>query len=108
MGGIVASLEDLGTTTLVAIGILVVVQLTLVVLALVSLVRRPASAVRGPKWLWVLIIVFGELVGPIVYFAVARAPEQVDVGRTEASTTPKQAESVADVLYGPRTEEDDS
>lgn len=104
----VENLEGLGTTTLVLLGVLIVVQLTLMVLALVSLVRRSATAVRGPKWLWAVVIVFGEIVGPIVYFAVARAPEQVDVARSDVSTTATQAESVADVLYGRRTGEGDS
>ncbi len=102
------NLGGLGTTTLVAIGILVAAQLTLMVLALVSLVRRPATAVRGPKWLWAIIIVFGELVGPIVYFAVARAPEQVDVVRSQAAPASGPADSVADVLYGPKDGKDDS
>ena len=95
-----SALEGLSTTTLIGIAVLVIAQLTLMVSALVSLVRRPATAVRGPKWLWALIIVFGELIGPILYFALARAPEQVDVAASGSASVSQRTESVADVLYG--------
>jgi hypothetical protein len=45
-------------------------QLILMVAALVDLAKRERT--RGPKWMWVLIIVLGELIGPIVYFIVGR------------------------------------
>ncbi|MFD0619859.1 PLD nuclease N-terminal domain-containing protein [Paenibacillus sp. GCM10027629] len=40
------------------------------VTALTSLYK--ADATRGPKWMWVLIIVFGQILGPILYFVVGR------------------------------------
>lgn len=46
------------------------VQLALIVFALFDLARRPKT--RGPKWMWVLIILFINLIGPIVYFIVGR------------------------------------
>jgi DMSO reductase anchor subunit len=52
---------------------LLLIQLTLMVVALADLSRR--KKIRGPKWLWVLIIIFGELVGPIIYFVVGREEE---------------------------------
>ena len=48
----------------------VVIQLALMVFALVDLGRRERT--RGPKWVWVLVIVFGELLGPIVYLVFGR------------------------------------
>jgi hypothetical protein len=36
----------------------------------VDVLRREKT--RGPKWLWILIIIFGELIGPIVYFVIGR------------------------------------
>ncbi|MFO7662771.1 MAG: PLD nuclease N-terminal domain-containing protein [Chloroflexota bacterium] len=48
-------------------------QLTLMVLALFDLVRRPAT--NGPKWLWVLIIVLVNMIGPIIYFLAGRREE---------------------------------
>jgi drug/metabolite transporter (DMT)-like permease len=49
---------------------LVLLQLTLMIVALVDLIRRERT--NGPKWLWVLIIVLGELIGPIIYFIFGR------------------------------------
>ena len=47
-----------------------IIQLGLVIAALIDLARRPAT--RGPKWLWVAIILFINFIGPIVYFLVGR------------------------------------
>jgi DMSO reductase anchor subunit len=52
---------------------LLLIQLALMVFALIDLGKRQVT--RGPKWMWVLIIVFGELLGPIVYFVVGRPEE---------------------------------
>jgi hypothetical protein len=50
---------------------LVLLQLTLMIVALVDLIRREKT--RGlPKWAWGLVIVLGELIGPIVYFIFGR------------------------------------
>ena len=100
MDGLTTTFEELSTGLLVGIGVLVLLQLTLMVAALVSVLRRPAESLRGPKWLWILVIIFGELVGPILYFALARKPEQVDIAPVAVAETPQRAESVADVLYG--------
>ena len=45
-------------------------QLALIVVALIDLARRERT--RGPKWVWVLIIVLINFIGPIVYFVVGR------------------------------------
>lgn len=49
---------------------LFLVQLALIVFALFDLARREQT--RGPKWMWVLIILFINLIGPIVYFVIGR------------------------------------
>lgn len=49
---------------------LVLLQLILMIVALVDLSKREKT--RGPKWLWVIIIILGELIGPIVYFVIGR------------------------------------
>ncbi len=49
---------------------LVLLQLILMVVALVDLARREKT--RGPKWMWAIIIVLGELIGPILYLLVGR------------------------------------
>jgi DMSO reductase anchor subunit len=49
---------------------LVLLQLTLMIVALVDLIRREKT--RGPKWIWMIVIIFGELIGPIIYFIFGR------------------------------------
>jgi hypothetical protein len=50
-----------------------IIQLGLIIAALIDLLRRERT--RGPKWLWVLIILFINFIGPIVYFVFGRAEE---------------------------------
>jgi hypothetical protein len=49
---------------------ILLIQLALVIAALVDLIRREKT--KGPKWLWVLIILFFNMIGPILYFVVGR------------------------------------
>ena len=52
---------------------LILIQLALMIAALVDVAKREKT--RGPKWMWVLIIIFGELLGPIIYFVLGRPEE---------------------------------
>ena len=52
---------------------LVLVQLVLMVTALVDLSKRQET--RGPRWIWLLVIIFGEILGPVVYFVWGRKEE---------------------------------
>lgn len=45
-------------------------QLGLAIFCLIDLARR--SRTKGPKWMWAIIIIFGELVGPLVYLLIGR------------------------------------
>jgi uncharacterized membrane protein YhaH (DUF805 family) len=47
-----------------------IIQLILIVVAVIDLVKREHT--RGPKWMWALIILFVNFIGPIVYFIVGR------------------------------------
>ncbi len=49
---------------------LLLLELALIILGLRDLALR--ANVRGPKWLWVIIIVFVSLFGPVAYFLVGR------------------------------------
>jgi len=49
---------------------LIFIQLLLIVVALRDLSRQPVT--RGPRWMWVLIIIFINLIGPIAYFVLGR------------------------------------
>jgi hypothetical protein len=65
---------DLGQILAIAVP-LIAIQLALLVIALRDLLR-PERRVRGnSKLLWGIVIVLGELIGPLVYFAVGREPE---------------------------------
>ena len=52
---------------------LLIVQLILIVVGLIDLSKRQKT--RGPKWMWVLIILLGEIGGPLVYFIFGRGEE---------------------------------
>src|SRR5450830_1342509 len=72
-------LSTLPVGVLVALGVLVVVQLSLDVIALVDLYRRPAArVVSGNKWIWLAVILLVSLLGAILYLLVGRM-------RTEAA-----------------------
>jgi len=52
---------------------LVLLQLGLMVYCLVDLSRRENT--RGPKWMWVVLIVLGELIGPLLYLVLGRVED---------------------------------
>ncbi|REE85394.1 phospholipase D-like protein [Paenibacillus taihuensis] len=49
---------------------LAIVQFILMIIAIVVCAR--AEQTRGPKWMWILIIIFGNLLGSIIFFLVGR------------------------------------
>jgi hypothetical protein len=49
---------------------IIILQLLLIVVALRDLINRERT--NGPKWLWVVVILFGEIFGPIIYLLVGR------------------------------------
>jgi Phospholipase_D-nuclease N-terminal len=49
---------------------LLIIQLALIIAALIDLWRREKT--KGPKWVWLLAILFINYIGPILYFAVGR------------------------------------
>ena len=52
---------------------LLLLQVALLIFALVDLSHREKT--RGPKWLWAVVIVLGEILGPVLYFLVGREEE---------------------------------
>jgi hypothetical protein len=49
---------------------IILIQVALMIFALVDLVRRERT--NGPKWMWALIIIFTNFIGPVVYLFVGR------------------------------------
>ncbi|MCK4831894.1 MAG: PLDc_N domain-containing protein [Anaerolineales bacterium] len=41
--------------------------------ALLDMRKRPAT--KGPRWLWIVIILFVNTIGPIAYFVIGREDE---------------------------------
>ena len=49
---------------------IIVIQLILLVIAVIDLVRIEKT--NGPKWMWAIIILLGNLIGSILYFVIGR------------------------------------
>lgn len=49
---------------------LLILQFILLVVALLDLIKRPET--NGPKWVWLLVIVLINLIGPVLYFVFGR------------------------------------
>ena len=83
---------------------IIVLQVATQAYALVDLARR--DAVRGgKKWVWALVIAFGNLPGAIAYLAAGRTPPEVDVpgaGSGASTAGGDAAHRAVDALYGSR------
>jgi len=65
--------SDLKTEQVIALLLpLVVIQLGLIIAALYDLEKEERHVRGGSKLVWVLIIVFINVIGPIVYFMAGR------------------------------------
>ncbi|MBX9972635.1 PLD nuclease N-terminal domain-containing protein [Cytobacillus firmus] len=49
---------------------IIIIQLILIAVAIIDLVKIEKA--NGPKWVWALIILFINLLGPIIYFIFGR------------------------------------
>ncbi len=49
---------------------IIVIQAILLVVALVDLIRIEKT--NGPKWLWAVVILVVNIIGPILYFVIGR------------------------------------
>lgn len=58
------------TTIILALLPVIIIQLILMFFALTDLIRNPKP--NGPKWVWGLVIVVINIIGPILYFAIGR------------------------------------
>ncbi|MBU8907536.1 PLD nuclease N-terminal domain-containing protein [Desertibacillus haloalkaliphilus] len=63
-------IEVIETIDLAVLLPFIVIQLLLLVIALIDWFR--VEETNGPKWLWLLIIVFVNMIGPILYFIIGR------------------------------------
>jgi ABC-2 type transport system ATP-binding protein len=73
-------LDGLSPQLLLLIVPLVVLQLGLMAFAIVDLLRDDRAVRGGSKPAWAVVIVFVNLIGPILYFLVGRLDAPVDAG----------------------------
>jgi hypothetical protein len=97
---------ELSPGLVVLIGAVVVVQVGLLVAALVDLLRRPDEAVTGGRrWVWVVVVVLVQTIGPLVYFAAGRRPRPVADPQPARPASPEDpARRTVELLYGPPEE----
>ncbi|WP_246055205.1 PLD nuclease N-terminal domain-containing protein [Pseudalkalibacillus caeni] len=48
----------------------IILEFILMIVALVDVIKSDDT--NGPKWLWVLVILFIGFLGPILYFVIGR------------------------------------
>ncbi len=61
---------DIPSNLLLLLIPVVIIELGLMIIALRDLVKRERT--RGPKWLWALVIVVLNILGPIAYLLFGR------------------------------------
>ncbi|MFC4388852.1 PLD nuclease N-terminal domain-containing protein [Gracilibacillus marinus] len=61
------------TEMLPIIAPILIIQFILMIVAIISLVKTEAT--NGPKWLWAIIIVVVNIIGPVLYFIIGRRQE---------------------------------
>jgi hypothetical protein len=61
----------------IALLVILALQVSLQVFALVDLARRPAVR-GGRKWVWAVVIIAVSLLGAILYLAIGRTPDAVE------------------------------
>ena len=63
-------MEQLANINWALIAPLIIVQVILAIVALIDIARIHAT--NGPKWVWVLVVIVINTIGPIVYFIFGR------------------------------------
>ncbi len=100
MNALSRAFGNLPAAALVAIGVLVAIQLALQLFSLIDLARRPRVP-GGRKWVWVLVIIIGNLLGVIIYLALGRSARD-PVSDQGTGGTADARKKALDQLYGGR------
>ncbi|MET8579017.1 hypothetical protein [Streptomyces sp. NPDC005012] len=91
--------SSIPTPVLIALGVILLLHIALVVHCLILLARTPADRlVTGRKWLWAIIVVGVNLIGSVLFLALARRPSATEEQMPDLE--PADAERVVRGLYG--------
>lgn len=96
-----AAESSLSGGALAAVVVILLIELVLVVVSLIDIIRRPA-VLGGHKWVWVVVVLVFNLIGPIIYLAIGRVAPPAQEVPLDADATRDRAAGAADLLYGPR------
>lgn len=92
---------NLSTPILLLVLVLAVVQFVLQFYSLIDLWRRDRVA-ELPKWVWVLVIVLGNLLGALLYLGVGRkTPPEIIEQPISHRDKANHIQDALDDLYGP-------
>jgi hypothetical protein len=92
-------LGDMPRAGVIALLVVLALQISLQIFALVDLARRPAVR-GGKKWVWAIVIIAVSLLGAILYLAIGRTPD-AEQGPDGADDSPRTTSRDAlDRLYG--------
>jgi|ERR1700693_348364 len=95
-----ARLSDLPPVLLVVLAVVALLELALDIVALVHLYRTPVDqVVGGNKWIWVVIILLINLIGPVLYLAIGHKP--APAGEAPVDRPTERIGDIVDSLYGP-------
>jgi len=90
----------LPTWMIATLVVVAVAQIALEVYAIVDIIKRPKDRITGDnKVLWILLVVFVNLIGAIIYLVVGRKPEAVADSKP-VDTAPEVSRNAVETLYG--------
>jgi hypothetical protein len=68
---------SMNSNMIVALIPLIAIQLALQIYALYDIFKHGGARPPLPTWGWVAIVVFGEIVGVVLYFAIGRKEDEL-------------------------------
>ena len=87
---------------LAVLAVLAVVQVTLLVVGLVTWLRTPEGRFAGNRYLWLVLVLAVGVIGPVVFLVAGRRPEQATDPAPVRGEVPDRTASAVDDLYGGR------